>query len=430
MTDLVPTAEHVLDRNWLGSSTKPSAHLYPHQWSWDSAFIAVGNARRGKVDRAVAELSALFEAQWSTGLVPHMVFDPDATDYFPSPELWGTAAVAAVPEGFATSGMCQPPVHALAVRLVAAQLDTEQRRPFLEDLYEPLRAWHSYLHRARTSGSPLLEIWHPWESGMDNSPAWDEALARLDPDPADIPAYRRVDTDVAAAGERPTTEHYDRYVYLLEQLRRVEYQPGDETVLPFRICDVLFNSIAADADAHLAAISDAIDAGDSRMLRERSTSLTAAIEAEMWSDALGMYADVDRTTGDQIEVPIAGGLLPLLLDLSPEHRRHLVATLLDRFAVPVGGSDGLIVPTVPVGDRSFDGDRYWRGPAWVNIMWLLIRGLRAAGRADVAARLRGGVVHLARSAGCAEYYNPVSGAARGATEFSWTAALLLDLVLE
>ena len=35
-------ASSVLDNNWLGSSTVPSRSLYPHQWSWDSAFIALG----------------------------------------------------------------------------------------------------------------------------------------------------------------------------------------------------------------------------------------------------------------------------------------------------------------------------------------------------------------------------------------------------
>jgi hypothetical protein len=31
-------AREVLDANWLGGSTLPSRTLYPHQWSWDSAF--------------------------------------------------------------------------------------------------------------------------------------------------------------------------------------------------------------------------------------------------------------------------------------------------------------------------------------------------------------------------------------------------------
>ena len=37
-------ARAVLDASWLGASTLPSRTLYPHQWNWDSAFIAIGRS--------------------------------------------------------------------------------------------------------------------------------------------------------------------------------------------------------------------------------------------------------------------------------------------------------------------------------------------------------------------------------------------------
>ncbi|MBD0358722.1 MAG: glycoside hydrolase, partial [Rubrobacter sp.] len=39
-----PLAAGVLRRNSLESWTRPAPALYPHQWSWDSAFIALGLA--------------------------------------------------------------------------------------------------------------------------------------------------------------------------------------------------------------------------------------------------------------------------------------------------------------------------------------------------------------------------------------------------
>src|SRR6185437_4937178 len=53
----------VLDRNNVGGWTKPAPRLYPHQWSWDTAFIAIGLARSDP-DRAIGELEHLFSAQW------------------------------------------------------------------------------------------------------------------------------------------------------------------------------------------------------------------------------------------------------------------------------------------------------------------------------------------------------------------------------
>ena len=416
----------MLDENWTGRTTKPSAHLYPHQWSWDSAFIAIGNAARDNVADALTELRSLFEAQWSTGMVPHMVFDQAATGYYPSAELWGTRGISAMPAAVLTSGMCQPPVHASAVWQVGQHLESRDRYDLFAEFFEPLCAWHDYLHSTRAVGSPLLEIWHPWESGMDNSPLWDTVFSRLHPNDEDIPEYRRVDTDHADASERPTAEQYDRYVYLLELLRREDYQPSDPTTLPFRVCDVLFNSIAASADADLARIAEVLDL-PTQDLTGRSQALTEAVVTEMWSDELGQFVDLDRTTATPIAVAVAGGLAPLLLSLPANREHHLVSTLAYQYLVTPAGHSNPVIPVVPTSASYFDADRYWRGPVWVNVTWLLIRALERCGQSELARRLTDGVLELIDTSGSSEYFNPLTGEPRGASGFSWTAALALDL---
>ena len=59
---LVNDAKKILDKNWNGRFTIPSATLYPHQWSWDSGFIAIGNSY-SDTDRAIKEIEFLFSAQ-------------------------------------------------------------------------------------------------------------------------------------------------------------------------------------------------------------------------------------------------------------------------------------------------------------------------------------------------------------------------------
>src|SRR3712207_1284293 len=88
--EMAARAAEVLRRNDLGGWTKAAPTLYPHQWSWDSAFIAVGLAHLD-TRRAARELETLFAAQWATGKVPHIVFNPEATTYFPGPERWNCA---------------------------------------------------------------------------------------------------------------------------------------------------------------------------------------------------------------------------------------------------------------------------------------------------------------------------------------------------
>ncbi len=252
LTDLVVRAGAVLDDNWIGSSTKPAPRSYPHQWSWDSAFIAIGNAHR-RPDRAELEMRTLFRAQWSNGMVPHIVFDGEGGEYFPSAIDWGSRACGAAPADVATSGICQPPVHALAVERIAATGSTDLA--FLEDMYPPLVAWHDYLFRERRVGSDLVEVWHPWETGMDNSPAWDLPLGNIQLAPGDVPAYRRVDVDIADPADRPTDREYDRYAFLMHRLRAEQYAPASPERHPFRIRDVLFNSLLVGAERSLAVIA-------------------------------------------------------------------------------------------------------------------------------------------------------------------------------
>ncbi len=57
--ELLEQAKNVLAGNWVGGHTKPSPELYPHQWSWDSGFIAFGYAHYDQ-ERAQREMLSLF----------------------------------------------------------------------------------------------------------------------------------------------------------------------------------------------------------------------------------------------------------------------------------------------------------------------------------------------------------------------------------
>jgi hypothetical protein len=198
LADVGRAAIEVLRSNWTGSSTVPSPFLYPHQWSWDSACIAMGYSLFDQ-DHAETELRSLFKGQWSTGLLPHIIFNEEA-NYFPGPEFWQTNLAPAAPAGASTSGIVQPPVHAIAALRVYRRADDRDRaHAFLVELLPKLAAWHEYLYRERDrDGSGLIEIWHPWESGMDNTPLWDAALERIDLAVEDVPEYARVDNTIAS----------------------------------------------------------------------------------------------------------------------------------------------------------------------------------------------------------------------------------------
>lgn len=148
-------AAYTLRDNRSGPITKAAPALYPHQWSWDAAFVAIGLARVD-LSRACDELDTLFRGQWRTGMLPHIVFDPAVSDYFPGPDRWGCGELTdAAPREPQTSGICQPPVHAIAVERIVAVgernggEDAAVVDAWLPVVYPRLLAWHRYLAGSR-----------------------------------------------------------------------------------------------------------------------------------------------------------------------------------------------------------------------------------------------------------------------------------------
>ncbi|MFF8583962.1 trehalase family glycosidase [Streptomyces althioticus] len=420
-------AARVLLGNWTGASTVPSRTLYPHQWSWDSAFIAIG-LRHLSVRRAQQELESLLAGQWADGRIPHIVFNPDVPygAYFPSPDFWQSSRAghaAGAPAAPETSGIVQPPVHALAAWLVhRADPEESARRGFLARVLPRLTAWHDYLLTRRDlGGGGLAAVVHPWEPGMDNSPAWDRALARVEP-AADT--FRRADLDHGDPADRPTDLDYGRYVRLASAYRAAGYD--DRTTRhEFALEDPGFNALLVTSELALARMADHLGQDGARHT-ERAAELTRRLVDRLWDDDAGIFRARDLVDDTLVGHTGVAGLLPLVVPGLPADVVRALTDTLDgpRFQAPATG----LVPSNDLTGPSFDATRYWRGPAWFNTAWLVERGLRTHGRDTRARSLREAVVAEAGRTEFAEYVDPLTGEGRGARQFSWTAALALDLL--
>ncbi|MFE9960007.1 hypothetical protein [Micromonospora sp. NPDC005299] len=420
-----------LDANWEHDHTVPSRTLYPHQWSWDSAFIAVGLAHV-RPDRAWRELRTLFAAQWADGRVPHIVFNPALRvgAYFPGPEFWDSARADGAPAA-ATSGIVQPPVHAPAAWLVHRRAPSEASVAALRWLYPRLVAQQRYLTGRRdVGGGGLAAVVHPWESGLDNSPAWDAPMAAVPADEAVMRAYRRHDTAHADAAHRPTDLDYARYVALVDAYRAGRYR--DEGLLgrhPFLVECPLVNAALGVSEQALARIATVVGA-DPGPHRDRAARITQALVDRLYDPVTGTFRPRDVRADRLVPARTVLGLMPLIL---PDLPAHQVRAVLAEACSPRFGLAARMDRPLPTHDRTapdFEPLRYWRGPSWVNTGWLLWRGLRAHRRADLAAGLRESLLDLVDAAGCHEYFHPDTGAGLGSPAFSWTAALVLDALAE
>jgi glycogen debranching enzyme len=421
LSRLAGRALGVLRKNDTGLFVKPAPEVYPYQWNWDSALVAIGLARVD-VARGRQEVRSLLRGQWADGMVPHIVFHPTDVDYSPGPDVWNSAACVGAPR-VATSGLTQLPVLATAVRsLHEASPDLH----FLEDVLPALDAWHSWLHRARSFDcSGLVAVLHPWESA-DNAPRFDRALARVDGD--DVPAFARSDRRHLAAAERPTDRDYMGYMAIVGSLRRCGYRPASLAETPFAYVDVSFNSVLTAAETDLAWLWTELGEDGARAAAA-AARLRDALAAR-WDDDAAAYRELDLHGGEPDVAGTVGELLPLYAGVPEERRARLLFEEVLWSPARYGPSPEApwAVTTVSKANADFDARRYWRGPVWVSVNWLLVRGLRRLGLAAEAEELRAMTLRLAETSGFSEYYHPATGEPLGSREFSWTAALTLDLI--
>lgn len=415
MTDhaeIAASAIVVLKENDRGHYNVPTKGLYPFQWNWDSCFTALGQAHFDK-SRAWTEIETLFDNQWDDGMVPHMVFHEAAPTYFPGPDVWGTGR--ATP----TSGITQPPIAGFAVHeLYRRSGDADRARALLPKLDR----YHDWFYRTRDPrGTGLVAIIHPWES-RDNSVDWDDAFARVPTD--GIAPYTRNDTKHADPSTRPTKEHYDRYLWLVQHFRSLGWDSTKtHDASPFQIVDPGLNAILIRSCLETAELAEAL--GETEIAaRNRAFAVKALPALEtLWSDAHQQYMPFDRVGDVLLDSPSIGGLIPVFAPIPAARAKAIAATL-----AAIGEKVRFLIPSHDPRDHRFDVKRYWRGPIWHVCNYLIVNGLQRAGEDATARRIVDDSIKLIRLSGFAEYYDPVDGTGLGGGHFSWTAAMVLEFL--
>lgn len=305
----------------------------------------------------------------------------------------------------------------------------DEARGFLGEAYPKLLAWHRYLATARDpEESGLVTIYHPWESGTDNSPRWTQALERVEV--GVMPHYERADLGHGLdPDERPTGYEYDRFIWLVDVIKGAGC---DDDVLhercPFLVKDVLASAILVRANEALLDIARVVGAPEvdgetiSAWIERGHTGLE-----ESWVPELGLCADYDLRAGEPLAARTIAGFAPLIAGGGRPDRLQDLLLALDSH--DFAGHPDLrwpLPPSTSPDESGFLPRNYWRGPVWPVINWLLWWSLEDLGDKKRAARLKD--YSLAQlSDGCfGEYYEPFTGEALGSEDQSWTAAVALD----
>jgi glycogen debranching enzyme len=442
---LLNNAKKILDENWNGNFTIPSPTLYPHQWSWDSGFIAIGNSYHD-TDRAIKEIEFLFEAQWKNGMIPHIVFNEKEKTYFPSADFYDITRSANAPTNIGTSGMTQPCVHAISCYYIYENAaDKTKAKQFLKSMYPKLKSFHKFLMIERDpEKSGLVTILHPWESGLDDSPSWDESLSRIDV--KDLPKFKRLDKVAVgrkAAETIPSDWEYDKFIYIIELMKKYDYdQKKMYDNFPFKIKDIVFSCIFHVANKYMLKIANIIGENDTQEIREWMSRTEQNFydyffpsdqsEKKVGANEQSLFFDYDLVKRQQIKKKTVSSLIPIYAGLIPKDEAEVIVRWITH-AHFCGEDSHCHDPTVPSTDLEvsyFKPITYWRGPVWINTNWMIWLGLLKYGYKNEADLIKQGVLELVENHGFREYYNPYKGQGLGGKDFSWSAALAIDMIYE
>ncbi|MEM1289230.1 MAG: hypothetical protein AAGH60_12830 [Pseudomonadota bacterium] len=417
--ELSELAETTIRGNDRGTYTIPTSGLYPYQWNWDSAIVAMGFGAFD-IERGWVELETLLAHQWPDGMVPHIIFHKEVPTYFPGPNVWNTGRP--VP----TSGHSQPPVAAFCAEELLARDGGPLGQARAARVFDGLMRWHRWWHDYRDPGKlGIVAITHPWESGRDNSPDWDLALQAVDA--SNVAPYERRDLQHVDASMRPTREEYDRYIALVEFGHSLGWNARDIGQRnPFFVADTGTTFILLAADRALLRMAPKLKKFDEIPEIEEWIARAEAGVQRLWNPVEESWASLDLRSSKHATGVSNAAMLCFFAGVGTKEQN---SAMLEHFG-RIADTAGFCVPSHNPDHATFDSKRYWRGPIWGFMNMMIGKGLWDRGFSDEAMRVWNDTRALIGQSGFAEYFDCNSGQPAGGHAFSWTASMWLHYARE
>ena len=158
----------------------------------------------------------MLDGQWKDGMVPHILFHNTKTNYYPNYTAWNCG------NKIHSSGITQPPILATILKEILNKNKINKTQLLnIKKIIKKIKKFHEWFIQFRDpKKTGLVSILHPWESGYDNSPIWDEPMNKVKIE-KNI-KYKRADNKVVNPDFRPLDIDYDRYVTIKNHLRKLK----------------------------------------------------------------------------------------------------------------------------------------------------------------------------------------------------------------
>ena len=189
------------------------------------------------------------------------------------------------------------------------------------------------------------------------------------------------------------------------------------------------NAILIKSNESLINIGKALglDTGEVREWQKQSKK---AYKKKLWNKELGCFTTYDLRADKQIEHKEIGGILPIFAEIPTKTQ----AKKINKYLVDLHDRGFYICPSFDVDSPLFDSKRYWRGPIWPQMNWMIYHGLKTYGFEDTAKIVRSDLIELVQKVGFWEYFESQKTVVKkqkkgyGGDHFSWTASSIIDLI--
>jgi putative isomerase len=340
--------------NVMYEAMTPSKTSYVGLWLWDSAMHTLA-FRHVDPELARNQIRAVLAYQLPDGMLPDAIYDEGVVSEVDHP-------VQAV--------VTKPPILAWSVLKLH---ETSPDEDFLKEVYVALVRWNAWWFSMNDDDvDGLAQYNHPYSSGLDNNPLWDQGM------PVESP---------------------DLNTYLCVQM----------------------GSLAQMAEI-LNMPSEAV------MWRKRAEGIVRRMIEDFWDAEAGIFRSLYHDQPIQVVTPF--NLYPLWTGQLPD---DIKMRLLEHLRNTDEFYGEYMLPTVSRSDPTYDPESMWRGPVWANINYFFIEALQQIREYDLARDLREKTLKMIMDQpGIFEYYNAETGQppVKAANVFGWTAAVFIDLALQ
>ena len=365
MKDFITEAKKILKGNRKDGYTLPTNNkLYPAQWNWDSGFIALGYSYFN-LKFALEEIKTLLRGQWKDGMIPHILFHDLNTNYYPNHSVWACG------NKIHSSGITQPPVLAIILKIILDKNKIKDKEiSKIKNIIKKIKKYHEWFIKYRDpNNSGLVSILHPWESGYDNSPLWDEPMNKIKVEKN--LKYKRGDNKVVNPKYRPLDIDYDRYVTIKNHLRKNKYNPKKlYNKSLFNVVDVGFNSIFLKANKDLIKLLKKFNLKYRDLQKYISHSEKQIVK--LYNKKKNNFINLDLKNKKKITIPSITNYFILFADLKDKKINNKIIKNLKKH----NSKEKLFFSSVKPNHNTFEEKRYWRGPVWINCNWIIYQGLK------------------------------------------------------